>query len=487
MPPFEIEEDGDLISIEELERLNRGYLQATPTAPTPQPAQLPPQAAPLQQPPQMTQPLPVEQGMTPEVMAMVQQAQPRMAMQQQEDPGQDLMSQFLQRKGIEQQTRMDEIGLESQQTRDLLDTKILEGYTRPQLDARTTILDAAMGAAPGLLAAMFLDSGKYGDVIGKSVVEGVGGAFEQRQTSMDDEMLTAQKQASLLANDLQRIDGQQNQLERDSENNEFQLMRSQLFRGQGQAGGAGRGLDKIVNEEDAALLSSQYGVPAEQLVGITFGMAKEIGLGIRSRRSADNTTAGREFMEKKRQQDLDSREIPEYEPDPNNKNGLRPISTAEEKDLKTYARSTREALFLFNEVEQELAANGNAMFGAAGARMAAHYAELFRVYREKGGTGANLTANEKDLVQAALPHLLAGDFMAGAKAVGMGHNPMQFVRDMASIQRRQLDDLMSSYGRVPMKTTAVPGGGSSVAASIAAMSPEQQEARLAELRAKRGA
>lgn len=77
---------------------------------------------------------------------------------------------------------------------------------------------------------------------------------------------------------------------------------------------------------------------------------------------------------------------------------------------------------------------------------AAISAQMFQAFRNKTGSGANLTKNEEDLINSMSPALAAGNLTEAIKRGMLGRDQKQFAKDLQGLMQEGLDVELFSMG-----------------------------------------
>jgi hypothetical protein len=84
--------------------------------------------------------------------------------------------------------------------------------------------------------------------------------------------------------------------------------------------------------------------------------------------------------------------------------------------------------------------------GQDSATQQATSALMFQAFRNKTGSGANLTKNEETLIQQMMPHLASNDLVGAINAGLLGRDQNQFSRDLQGILQEGLDVELFAQG-----------------------------------------
>lgn len=144
-----------------------------------------------------------------------------------------------------------------QEKRNLLDSQILDSYKNPEISFQDTLINAAIGMAPALLASAFVDAGKYGSTLLSSAGQG----FQRQQEAQNAEILADQtlkkEQAKQTANEISGLINEKRFLAKEGMGLQKDLFLKSLEQTK----------QPQYTEESLMAISQQTGVPIEALRG----------------------------------------------------------------------------------------------------------------------------------------------------------------------------------------------------------------------------
>ena len=117
------------------------------------------------------------------------------------------------------------------------------------------------------------------------------------------------------------------------------------------------------------------------------------------------------------------------------------LQPSELDDLRNKVGSTQEVI---SKLETLAGQDLTQIAGRDSATQQATAAMMFQAFRNKTGSGANLTKNEESLIKAMMPKLAAGDLVGAITAGALGRDQNQFSKDLQVLLQEGLDiDLFS--------------------------------------------